>query len=110
MGQKVTGLVKWFNDSKGFGFIQHDSGKDVFVHYSVIGGNGFKTLKDGEKVTYEIEEGEKGLHAINVERVSSSTSTAPTHAARVEVEKLSEDSQTVQEITSSEEAPEKTLN
>jgi len=57
------GLVKWFNDAKGFGFIQHDNGKDVFVHYSVIETEGFKTLKDGEEVMYELREGDKGLNA-----------------------------------------------
>ncbi len=64
----LTGVVKWFNDAKGFGFIEHTSGKDVFVHYSVIEWEGFKTLKDGEKVLYELKEGEKGLHAAIVRR------------------------------------------
>ena len=64
----LTGVVKWFNDAKGFGFIEHTSGKDVFVHYSVIEWDGFKTLKDGEKVLYELKEGEKGLHAARVTR------------------------------------------
>ncbi|MCO6431844.1 MAG: cold shock domain-containing protein [Deltaproteobacteria bacterium] len=64
----MKGVVKWFNDAKGFGFIEHTSGKDVFVHYSVIEADGFKTLKDGEQVEYEIKEGPKGLHAVRVQR------------------------------------------
>jgi len=73
MGESKTlkGLVKWFNDAKGFGFIEHDSGKDVFVHYSVIEDSGFKTLKDGEEVLYEVEDGPKGLHAVKVVRTGA---------------------------------------
>ena len=67
---KSKGLVKWFNDAKGFGFIEHPSGKDVFVHYSVIETEGFKTLKDGEEVTYEMKEGPKGFHAVIVQRTN----------------------------------------
>jgi CspA family cold shock protein len=63
----ATGTVKWFNDSKGFGFItQDDGGADVFVHFSSIQGGGFKSLAEGQKVTYEVEEGPKGLQAANV--------------------------------------------
>lgn len=68
MSDTLKGVVKWFNDAKGFGFIEHTSGKDVFVHYSVIEAEGFKTLKDGEEVEYEIKEGPKGLHAVRVAR------------------------------------------
>lgn len=68
MAELQRGVVKWFNDAKGFGFIEHTSGKDVFVHYSVIEWDGFKTLKDGEEVIYELKEGEKGLHAAKVVR------------------------------------------
>lgn len=64
------GVVKWFNNAKGFGFIEHTSGKDVFVHYSVIESDGFKTLKDGEVVEYEFQEGPKGLQAVRVQRNS----------------------------------------
>ena len=71
----LRGLVKWFNDAKGFGFIEHDSGKDVFVHYSVIEDEGFKTLKDGEEVNYELSKGDKGLHAARVLRVQKSSKT-----------------------------------
>ena len=64
----LKGVVKWFNDAKGFGFIEHSSGRDVFVHYSVITADGFKTLKDGETVEYELKEGPKGLQAAKVTR------------------------------------------
>ena len=68
MAELLRGSVKWFNDAKGFGFIEHTTGKDVFVHYSVIEWDGFKTLKDGEQVEYELKEGQKGLHAARVMR------------------------------------------
>ena len=68
MSELHRGVVKWFNDAKGFGFIEHTSGRDVFVHYSVIEWEGFKTLKDGEEVEYELKEGDKGLHASKVVR------------------------------------------
>ena len=68
MADTLKGTVKWFNDAKGFGFIEHETGKDVFVHFSVIQTEGFKTLKDGEQVDYEIVEGPKGLHASKVVR------------------------------------------
>ena len=64
----LKGVVKWFNDAKGFGFIEHTSGRDVFVHYSVSAREGFKTLKDGETVEYELKEGPKGLQASRVLR------------------------------------------
>jgi CspA family cold shock protein len=63
----ATGTVKWFNESKGFGFIsQADGGKDVFVHFSAIQGDGFKTLAEGQTVTFEVEDGPKGPQASNV--------------------------------------------
>lgn len=63
----ATGSVKWFNESKGFGFIsQDDGGDDVFVHFSAIEGSGFKTLTEGQRVTYEVEKGDKGLKATSV--------------------------------------------
>ncbi len=66
---KATGTVKWFNEEKGFGFItQDDGGADVFVHFRAITGDGFKTLTEGQKVSYETEQGPKGLQAANVER------------------------------------------
>lgn len=65
-----TGTVKWFNDDKGFGFITPDEGtKDLFVHHTAIGGNGFRSLAEGAKVSYESEEGDKGPKAVNVEKL-----------------------------------------
>ena len=66
---RLTGKVKWFNEAKGFGFIQQDGGSDVFVHYSNIMGKGFRTLKENDDVEFEVNEGPKGLQAVNVERV-----------------------------------------
>jgi cold shock protein len=88
-GASEKGVVKWFNDAKGFGFIEHSSGKDVFVHYSVIISDGFKTLKDGEGVEYEMTEGEKGLHAVRVRRVDAPLSDE----ANVDLESEAEQSQ-----------------
>jgi CspA family cold shock protein len=62
----ASGTVKWFNDKKGYGFIQTEDGQDVFVHHTGINGSGFKTLKDGEHVTFDITEGKKGPAAVNV--------------------------------------------
>jgi CspA family cold shock protein len=64
----AQGTVKWFNESKGYGFITADEGKDVFVHYSAIVGDGFKTLNEGQKVAFEIVNGEKGPQAANVSK------------------------------------------
>ena len=61
-----NGTVKWFNETKGFGFISGDSGDDIFVHYSSIAGGGFKSLLEGDSVSFEIEDGDKGLKAVNV--------------------------------------------
>jgi CspA family cold shock protein len=62
----ANGTVKWFNESKGFGFITSENGTDVFVHYSSIQGNGFKSLAEGDRVSFDIEKGPKGPKAINV--------------------------------------------
>ncbi len=64
----VKGTVKWFNDSKGFGFLEQENGEDVFVHYSAISGDGFKSLAEGDMVTFEVVKGPKGLQAANVKR------------------------------------------
>lgn len=65
----AEGTVKWFNDAKGFGFIQHDNGTDVFVHFSQIQGNGFKSLADGDRVSFDVSAGPKGQQAANVSRI-----------------------------------------
>jgi cold shock protein len=62
----AEGKVKWFNDSKGFGFIEQDNGPDVFVHFSAIGGDGFKSLAEGERVSFDVTDGPKGPQAANV--------------------------------------------
>ena len=62
----TTGRVKWFDEKKGFGFIEQQDGKDVFVHFRAITGSGFKTLADGQEVEFEIEQGQKGPQAVNV--------------------------------------------
>jgi cold shock protein len=66
---RINGTVKWFNDAKGFGFIQRDGGPDVFVHFSAIQSNGFKSLAEGDKVEFEIVDGQKGPQAANVTKV-----------------------------------------
>jgi CspA family cold shock protein len=62
----VQGTVKWFNDQKGYGFIKREDGSDVFVHHTGINGSGFKTLREGDRVAFEIEQGRKGPAAVNV--------------------------------------------
>ena len=65
----IKGKVKWFNDAKGYGFIEQEGGEDVFVHFSAIQMDGYKTLAEGQVVEFEVQQGDKGLHATNVVRV-----------------------------------------
>jgi CspA family cold shock protein len=66
MSERATGTVKWFNGSKGYGFIAREEGEDVFVHYSAIQGQGFRNLEEGQSVEFDVEQGPKGLQAANV--------------------------------------------
>ena len=66
MSERVTGVVKWFNAAKGYGFISREEGEDVFVHYSAIQSEGYRTLNEGQRVEFSIERGPKGLHASEV--------------------------------------------
>lgn len=66
MSERIIGTVKWFNGSKGYGFIEQPSGEDVFVHYSAINSDGFRNLQEGQRVEFSVEEGRKGLQAVNV--------------------------------------------
>jgi CspA family cold shock protein len=84
--ERAHGVVKWFNDSKGYGFITSPTGEDVFVHYSAINGDGFKTLTEGQEVEFDLQTGPKGLQALNVSKLtdmagmrnSASTDASPT--------------------------------
>jgi CspA family cold shock protein len=67
--ERQTGTVKWFNDAKGYGFISREAGEDVFVHYSAIEGAGFRSLREDQRVEFAVEQGNKGLQAVNVRAV-----------------------------------------
>jgi len=69
VSERVTGTVKWFNGSKGYGFISREDGEDVFVHYSAIQSEGFRTLEEGQRVEFTVERGPKGLQAANVTKL-----------------------------------------
>jgi len=69
MSERITGIVKWFNNTKGFGFIESEQHEDIFVHFNAIQGEGFKTLNKGQQVSFELADGPKGLHADNVEKL-----------------------------------------
>ena len=66
MSERIIGTVKWFNGSKGYGFLAREDGADVFVHYSAIEGDGYRNLQEGQRVEFSIEKGPKGLQAVNV--------------------------------------------
>lgn len=72
----AQGRVKWFDNRKGYGFIERENEEDVFVHYRNIPGDGFKTLNDGEVVEFEIAQGEKGLHALNVRKLEAAANNS----------------------------------
>ena len=69
MSKTTTGTVKWFNEAKGFGFIQQESGVDVFAHFSAISGSGFKTLTEGQQVSFTVTQGQKGPQAENIQAI-----------------------------------------
>ena len=69
MSKTTTGTVKWFNEAKGFGFIQQESGVDVFAHFSAISGSGFKTLAEGQQVSFTVTQGQKGPQAENIQAI-----------------------------------------
>ncbi len=72
--ERLKGTVKWFNNAKGYGFLGRDDGPDVFVHYSAISSEGYKSLQEGDKVEFEITQGQKGPQAANVSKVSAEVS------------------------------------
>ena len=72
MAEREVGTVKWFNNDKGYGFIERDAGGDIFVHYSAIQGNGYRSLEDGQRVEFAVAEGPRGLQAQEVNRIADS--------------------------------------
>jgi CspA family cold shock protein len=69
MSERKTGTVKWFSDQKGFGFLEQEGGDDVFVHHSAIVSEGFRTLTEGDRVEFSVEQGQKGLAAVDVRKI-----------------------------------------
>src|SRR3546814_11802485 len=84
MSDRQTGTVKWFNDAKGFGFITPESGQDLFVHFRSIQGSGFKSLQEGQKVSFKVVQGQKGLQADEVQAEYASTKSVATPEPRAE--------------------------
>lgn len=80
MADREAGTVKWFNEGKGYGFIARDSGEDVFVHFSGVEGEGFRTLREGERVEFSVEQDVKGLRAVRVKRVQPSVAASGTES------------------------------
>jgi CspA family cold shock protein len=77
----ITGVVKWFNNAKGYGFVTPDNGeKDIFVHFSAIEMDGYRTLKEGDRVEFEIGEGPKGLHALKIQHATEADKSSPDEA------------------------------
>jgi len=74
MSDRQIGTVKWFNDAKGFGFISRENGPDLFVHFRAITGSGFRTLQEGQRVSFDVKQGPKGLQAENVRRAEEAQS------------------------------------
>ncbi len=82
MADTESGTVKWFNDAKGYGFISRESGGDVFVHYSDIQGSGFRSLREGQRVEFSVEQGDKGPKAANVRSLDEGTDYSPAPTSR----------------------------
>ena len=98
---KIDGTVKWFNPRKGYGFIATPDGRDIFVHYSSISGDGYKTLAEGDSVTFDIVEGDKGLRAENVIPKSASA-TEESAAEKSTTEESTTEESTTEESTTEE--------
>ena len=96
------GTVKWFNDRKGYGFITRENGKDVFVHFSNITEEGFKSLQEGEKVSFDVEESERGPQAVNVKKAETAETAEAGTADTETAEEADRDTETAEEGTAKE--------